>query len=269
MKLTSQGDFLTNEFVTIKDQWWLDRQRISGKVVSQILSLLENLVKDKTTKSLLELDKIAEEFILQNSCTPCFKGYKGFPNSVCISVNDQLVHGIPTDYKLKEHDVVSFDLGAEFKGVISDAARTIIFGQPKSEQHTKLIQATKECFDKAVNAIKIGNRLGCIGNAIYKHARENNFSVVIKYGGHGIDISKDGKGKPHAQPFVCNKANIDEGIRICAGMTLAIEPLLVIGSSNNTRTGSDNWTVYTDNISAHYEDTIFIHKDKVEIMTQQ
>ena len=256
--------FATNMVVTLKDQNWLEKQRVAGKVVAGALTLLENEVKNGTNKSLLELDVLAEIFIRDNNCVPTFLHYKNFPNSVCISVNRQLVHGIPTDYKLQNGDVVSFDLGATFEGAIGDSAITCIYGQPKSEQHVKLVAATELALMKGIEAIKVGNRLGCIGEAIYKSVRSNNFSVVCNYGGHGIDWET-----PHASPFVANKANINEGIRIQENLTLAIEPMLTTGSTK-TWTDKDGWTVWCEaDMSAHFEHTIFVHKDHVEVITDR
>lgn len=267
MKL-NDNKFLRSDFVKLKDDNWLKKQRIAGKVAAQTLTLLENLVKEKTTCSLIELDKIAEDFITKNACIPTFKNYKGFPNSVCISVNKQLVHGIPTDYKLKENDVISFDLGATYEGVIADTAITCIYGDPKVEEYIRGIAATYASLFAGISAIKIDNRLGCIGNAIYKYASHNGFCVIEQYGGHSIDISDDGVGIPHASPFVSNRSSKDEGIRIKQGLTLAIEPMLgPIRSSTKTVVSKDGWTVYTEDIFFHAEHTIFVHNDHVEIIT--
>jgi methionyl aminopeptidase len=260
-----KNEFASNVFVSLKDQSWLDKQRVAGKVVAGALSLLEREVKNGTIKSLLELDALAETFIRDNGCVPTFLHFKGFPNSVCISVNRQLVHGIPTNYRLQDGDVVSFDLGATFEGAIGDSAITCIYGHPKSEQHVKLVAATELALMKGIEAIKVGNRLGCIGEAIYKSARSNNFSVVCNYGGHGIDWET-----PHASPFVANKGTANEGIRIQPGLTIAIEPMLVIGSSAVTTTGADGWTVSTLEIGAHWEHSVFVHEDNnVEIITDR
>jgi methionyl aminopeptidase len=252
--------------VDLKDDDWLEKQRYSGKVVAQSLAMLKDFVDNKTTKSLLELDAEIERFILSKSCIPTFKGYKGFPKSVCMSVNNQLVHGIPNEHVLKEGDIVTFDLGATNNGVIADAAITCIYGEPKSSRHVDLINATKQSLMDAINSIKIGKRLGCIGEAIHNCAKKNNFSVIVPYGGHGISISKDGVGIPHADPFVSNKSSSDEGVRFQPGMTIAIEPLMCIGNPI-TKLDRDGWTVCTNDMSAHFEHTIFIHENRVEILT--
>jgi methionyl aminopeptidase len=247
--------------VRLHDQAWLDRQRKAGQVVAKTLGLLEMLVKEKTTKSLLELDQIAEEFIVQNDCTPTFKNYKGFPNAVCISTNYQLVHGIPTDKKLEEGDLVSFDLGATFEGAIADSAITCIFGQPKNSRHLQLVEDCKEALDRAIATVEVGKRIGVIGNAISKFASAKGYGVIVPYGGHGI-----GYDKPHASPFVANKASPNEGVRMQPGLSIAIEPMLTLGSVA-TRVDDDGWTVHCEGLSSHWEHTLFLHPDRVEVIT--
>jgi methionyl aminopeptidase len=263
MRVQTSSTFGANSVIHLKDDDWLFKQRIAGQVVAKTLKLLENLVLSKSTKSMLELNALAEEFIYFNKCTPTFKNYKGFPAGVCISINKQLVHGIPTDYVLQEGDVVSFDLGATYEGAIADSALTCIYGEPKSSEHVRLIQATEESLMKGIESIKIGNRLGCIGNAIYKCAKYHGFGLVSNYGGHGLHWDA-----PHAAPFVANKAEINEGIRISEGLSIAIEPMLTIGAPN-TRVLDDGWTVVTNDIGAHAEHSVFIHKDSVEIITDR
>ena len=268
MKNISNGPFVTNGLAFLHDNNFLEKQRVAGKVVAKCLNHLEQRVKDKTQLTLKQLSQEAEQIILENNCAPTFKNYKGFPESVCISINKQLVHGIPTDYKLQEGDLVSFDLGATFENAIADSAITIIYGEPKSERDVKLIQSTEECLYKAIESIKVGNKIGCIGNAIFKHAKNNGFNVIENYGGHGIGLTKDGEGLAHAFPFISNKSNADEGIRIVPGLSIAIEPLLTYGS-NKTKILDDNWTVTTENNNSHFEHTLFIHEDYVEIITDR
>lgn len=257
-----------SSFIKLKDDAFLNNQRKAGKVVAMTLQLLTNLVSARTTSSLLELNALAEEYILANQCTPTFKNYKSFPAGVCISVNRQLVHGIPTDYLLQDGDVVSFDLGATYKNAIADAARTCIYGTPKNAVHTRLIKATEEALNEGIKNAVVGNRLGQIGNAIYNVGKKNGFSVVTDFGGHGICYDKDGKGIPHAPPFVSNRSDPADGIMMQPGLTLAIEPLFVIGSSAKTHVSNDGWTVSTNDISCHFEDTVFLHKDHTEVITK-
>ena len=266
MKITNNpngNSFSDNGFVKLKNKDWLDKQRVAGKITAGALSLLEKEVKNKTSLSLIQLNQLAEEYILDNHCIPTFKNYKGFPAGVCISVNYQLVHGIPSNYKLEEGDVVKFDLGATYKGAIADSAITCIYGTPKNKKHVDLINATKKALYAGIESISVGKRLGVIGNAIYKSVKRNGFNVITKYGGHGLD-----EGKPHAQPFVHNKSNPDDGIRIKEGLTIAIEPMLVFYNTD-TRTLSDGWTVVTSDIGTHAEHTIFVHENYVEIITRR
>lgn len=264
---TSNQPFANSDFIKLKDSSWLERQRVAGSVTSKTLQLLQSLVKEKTTKSLKELNVIAEEFILANKCIPTFKGYHGFPAGVCISVNEQIVHGIPSDRHLQEGDVVSFDLGSTFEGVIADSALTCIFGQPRSERHIQLVGACEESLALAIKSIRIGSRLGVIGNNIYRHGKNKGFTVITDFGGHGIDMDAKGNGIPHASPFVCNRADFNEGIRIQEGLTIAIEPLLTLAPTTDTAKDSDGWTICCKDISAHNEHTIFVRKDGVEVLT--
>jgi methionyl aminopeptidase len=267
MRSGSKKEFASNMLVSLKGQEWLEKQRVAGRVAAGAISLLENEVKNGTTKSLLELDALAETYIRDNGCTPTFLHYKGFPNSVCISINRQLVHGVCTEYRLQEGDLISVDLGATYQGTIGDTAITLIYGAPKSDKHVQLVMATEEALMQGIAAIQVGKRLGCIGEAIYKCARKYGLSVVVNYGGHGIDTAADGTGIPHSAPFIANKAEINEGIRIREGLVIAIEPLFVLGSSNRTYTLDDGWTVVCDDLSSHYEHTVFVHKNHVEIIT--
>lgn len=264
MRLNTRESFSASSFVTLKDQSWLDKQRIAGKIAAHTLVSLQKKVEEKTTDSLLELNAFAENIITNAGGSPTFKGYKGFPAGVCISVNKQLVHGIPTDYHLVDGDVISFDLGVTIEGAIADTAITCIYGQPKSDKHVTLVKATEESLMKGIESISVGKRLGCIGNAIYRCAKGYGFPVITKYGGHGLEWNQ-----PHAQPFVENKSEIDNGIRIQSGLSIAIEPMLVSGSTE-TRVDKDGWTVLCDSeISAHFEHSIYVHEDRVEILTDR
>jgi methionyl aminopeptidase len=255
-----------SEVIRLHDQMFLENQRVAGKVVAKTLALLEGLVKEKTTKTLLGLDQIAHDYIVSQNCVPTFLGYKSFPNSVCISVNKQLVHGIPTDYVLQEGDLVSFDLGATYHGAIADAAITCIYGQPREKRHQQLVDDCKEALNRAITSVAVGKRIGAIGHTIYRYGRDKGYGVITNFGGHGISIDQEGNGIPHASPFIANRAEPTEGIRITAGMALAIEPQFTLGSTD-TITASDGWTVECSSLSAHEEHTIFVHDDCVEVIT--
>lgn len=261
MRFLNKDPIKDNYLIPLKNNEWLEKQRIAGKIVAGTLSLLEKLVKEKTNLSCIELNNLAEEYITSRGAIPTFKGYKGFPAGVCISINKELVHGIPKDCKLQDGDIVSFDLGATVDGAIADSALTCIYGEPKSDLHVKLVKVTEEALDKAIESIKVGNKLGCIGNAIHKHIKNNGFGTIERYAGHGISYHC-----PHDAPFVANKANINEGIVIQPGLSIAIEPLAIIGDTY-TYVTSDNWTVLGHNLSSHHEHSIFVHEDHVEILT--
>jgi methionyl aminopeptidase len=261
MKIKQDQNYY-GELITLKDQNWLDKQRLAGKIAADTLILLENLVKEKTTKTLIELNQIAENYIADQKAICTFKGYKNFPTGVCISVNQQLVHGIPTDYRLQEHDLVSFDLGVSVDKVIADTALTCVFGNYKSYQHQVLVQATETALNEAIETVKVGKRLGVIGEAIYQCGRDYDLSVITSYGGHGIDLDT-----PHALPFVSNRATEKDGPIIQEGLCVAIEPLFVLGRSTKTKTLADGWTVECEDYCSHHEHTIFVHADHIEIIT--
>jgi methionyl aminopeptidase len=260
---TPTGLFTDNCLVRLKDNNWLEKQRVAGRIAAETLLLLEGLVKDKTTKSLIELNAIAEEYITKHGGISTFKGYHGFPAGVCISVNKELVHGIPKNYVLQEGDLISFDLGVTIEGAIADTAITCIFGQAKNSLHEKLVRATEEALMAGIAAVKVGDRLGVIGQAIAKSAKTNGFGVITNYGGHGLDWDT-----PHAAPFVENKSDNTKGIRIQPGLSIAIEPMLVIGQIA-TKTQDDGWTVATPDIGAHFEHSIYVHEDHVEIISDR
>jgi methionyl aminopeptidase len=265
MKIISKDIWTTpSSLIKLKTKEQLEKFRVAGKVAAGALVILEQAVKDGTRKSLLELDKFAYEYIKDNKCEATFLGYHGFPNSVCISVNKKLVHGIPTNSQLQDGDIVSFDLGATFDGAIGDTALTCIFGEPKSTEYIRLIKATKEALIKGIEAIEVEKRLGVIGKAVWKSVQNNGYNVITHYGGHGIDINV-----PHASPFVSNRDIPENGIHLQPGMVLAVEPMAVNGSTE-TWVDKDGWTVHCKSeISSHEEHTIFIHQDHVEILTQR
>jgi methionyl aminopeptidase len=263
MRIMLKESFEQNGFFPLQDKDWLEKQRKAGKIAACALKHLEDLVKHKTKLSLIELNDVAEKYIVDEGGTPTFKNYNGFPAAVCISVNEQLVHGIPSNYHLQDGDVVKFDLGVTVDGAIADTAITCIYGEPKNSWISKLVSSTYEALDKGIAAISVGKKLGVIGNAIYKSVKGNGFSVITKYGGHGLAWNM-----PHAPPFVDNRSEVDIGFRIQPGLVLAIEPMLVMGTTN-THVASDGWTVLTSGISAHAEHSVYIHHDHVEIITDR
>lgn len=263
MKVHSKDPFGINGFFVLHTNDWLEKQRVAGKLAAKVLSHLEKLVLEGTDCTLLELDAVAEVMIRGEGAIPTFKGYKGFPNTVCCSVNNQLIHGIPTDYHLQNGDLVTFDVGVTIEGAIADTALTCIYGEPRHEWHAKLVKSTAEALNKGIAAISAGKRLGVIGNAIYKSAKNNSFNVINKYGGHSLNWNT-----PHSAPFVENKCEATKGFIMQPGLVLAIEPMLVAGSTQTTIT-DDGWTVLSNGLSAHAEHSVFIHEDWVEVITRR
>lgn len=262
MKIQNQLKSSVSDFIILQDDAWLKRQRIAGRVVAGALQLLENAVKDKTTLTMLELNNIAEEYIEKNGCSCTFKGYHNFPSGVCISVNKQLVHAIPSEYKLQNGDKVSFDLGATFEGAIADSAITCVFGE--SKERSKLVEDTQQALYAGIKSISIGKKIGVIGNAIYKLLKDS-YDVIVDYGGHGLEYDK-----PHAQPFILNRSTSSVGIRIQQGLTIAIEPMAAPKSNNFfTKVANDKWAVMTNDIGAHWEHSIYVHSNRIEIITHR
>ena len=237
--------------IIIKTEKEIDLMRQAGKIVAETLLLVEKEVKPGVTTA--ELDRIAEEFITKHGAKPSFKGLYGFPASLCISVNEQVVHGIPGGYVLKEGDIISVDCGAEINGFHGDAARTFAVGEI-SEEARRLITVTEESFFKGVEAAIVGNRLSDISHNIQNHIEANGFSVVRDFVGHGI-------GKTvHEDPEVPNFGRPGRGPKLVAGMALAIEPMVNMGTYR-VKTAGDDWTVVTadKSLSAHYENTVVIY----------
>jgi methionyl aminopeptidase len=261
---SNKSPFNSSGLFKLKGHDWLGKQREAGRIAAGALTALQYLVANKTKLSMQSLNEIAEGHILHEGGTCTFKGYKGFPAGVCISVNKQLVHGIPSDQVLKDGDIVSFDLGVTVGGAIADTAITCIWGEPKSERHVALVNATSESLMRGIKAIEVGKHLGVIGHAINKCAKGYGFGVIANYGGHGLDWDT-----PHSDPFVANKSEVTDGIRIQAGLAIAIEPMLVLGSTT-TKVANDGWTVLTDDLGAHFEHSIYVHQDgTVEIITDR
>lgn len=245
--------------MNIKSDTELEYMRSAGKVVADTLAMIEKVIKPGITTA--EIDKIAEEFILTQGAIPSFKGYGGFPGSICASVNDVVIHGIPNDTVLVEGDIISVDCGAILNGYHGDAARTFPVGSiSKEAQH--LIDVTKESFFKGIEKAVVGNRLTDISAAIQKHAESFGYSVVRDFVGHGIGTSM------HEDPQVPNYGTAGKGPKLVHGVVLAIEPMINMGNYK-VKIKPDGWTVVTSDgkLSAHYENTIAITNDGVEILT--
>ncbi|KEI95462.1 type I methionyl aminopeptidase [Clostridium botulinum] len=232
----------------------------AGKVVAEALDTLEKYVKPGISTG--ELDRIAEEIILGRNAKPSFKGYYGFPASICASVNNEVVHGIPNkDRILNEGDIISIDCGAILNGYQGDAARTFPVGNV-SEEAAKLIEVTKNSFFKGIEKAKVGNRLTDISAAIQEYVESYGLSIVRDYVGHGI-----GKNM-HEDPEIPNFGRPGRGPKLSKGMCLAIEPMVNIGDFN-VKVEPNKWTVVTvdGSLSAHYENTVAILDDGPKITT--
>ena len=245
-----------SELIILKDELWLSRQKIAGKAVSESLQNFAKNLKEGYAVSLKDIEAWCLQILKDNNCTPTFLNYKGFPGAVCLSVNENLVHGIPTDYVLQDGDVVTLDLGATFEGAIADAAFTCIYGQPKDKKHVQMLTLCQDALMAGIDAFEIGNRIGAIGAAIYKKANGHGFGIVDDYGGHGINYNQ-----PHALPFIANKSFPDTGVRIQKGMSIAIEPMLIMGGSNKTKILSDKWTIAGKDVGCHFEHSVTIDLD--------
>src|ERR1700722_249659 len=178
MRLSNSTTFNNNGLFKLKNQDWLDKQRIAGRIAAECLIKLEDYVAGRTFHSMATIVEIIDRYIVREGGLPTFKGYKSFPAAVCVSINQQLVHGIPDDTVLSDGDLVSFDLGVTYKGAIADTAITCIMGKP-DPAHEKLVRVTQECLMKGIEAVRVGKHLGCIGHAIAKHAKAQGFGNVI------------------------------------------------------------------------------------------
>ena len=233
--------------------------RAAGQLVGSVLQSLRAMVRPGMTT--LEVDTAAEKMIRDAGAYPTFKGYNGFPFSICASVNEQVVHGFPSNYRLKQGDIFSIDVGVTLDGFVGDTAATIPVGEI-SEDLKKLIRVTEECLDRAIQQCRPGNHLGDIGHAVQSHAEANGYSVVRDYVGHGIGR------RMHEDPQIPNYGNPGKGTKIKKGYVFAIEPMVNMGSLH-TKTLKDGWTVVTlDGLpSAHSEHTVAITEDGPEVLT--
>lgn len=246
--------------ITLKNDEQIEKMFIANQIVKNTLELVEKHIKPGVSTKYL--DEIAEDYIRSQNAIPNFKNYEGYPASICASVNDVVVHGIPSrDVILKEGDIISIDCGALKGGYNGDAARTFAVGKISYEKQ-KLIDVTKECFFKGIENIKIGDRLGNIGYQIQKYAESNGFSVVREMVGHGI-----GK-QMHEDPEVPNFGKFNTGIVIQEGLTIAIEPMINMGKKE-IYIDYDGWTCRTEDgsPSAHYENTVAFTKNGIRILS--
>jgi methionyl aminopeptidase len=239
----------------------LDKMRRAGAITAGTIDrVLEAVVPGATT---LDLDRIAEAFIRSEGATPSFLGYKGFTGSICASINEEIVHGIPAaDRVLADGDLVSLDFGAVWDGFHSDAAVTVFVGAPPSDDAKRLAETTASALDEAIAVMRPGGRLSDIGFAIEQVALAQGLGVIREYGGHGIGRAL------HEDPFIQNWGAAGRGPELKPGLVVAIEPMLTLGG-DGTRVLDDAWTVVTadGSLSAHFEHTVAITDDGHEVLT--
>ncbi len=246
--------------VSIKSGREIELMREAGRILAHVHDELGKMLKPGI--STLDIDRTGERLIRSFGCVPSFKNYNGYPASICVSVNDEVVHGIPNKHRiLREGDIVSLDAGVIYNGYHSDAARTHAIGQISSEAQ-QLIRVTKECFFEGIKYARAGNHLNDISSAIEAYAKHFGYGVVRDLVGHGV-----GKAL-HEDPEVPNFSQKRKGIRLRPGMTLAIEPMINMGRGDVVWQ-DDDWTVVTDDgsLSAHYENTILITEGEPEILS--
>ena len=246
--------------ITIKTEEQIAKMRESGKITKNVLDLIGKTIKSGMTTK--ELDKIAYDYIKSCGAEPSFLGYSGYPASLCVSIDDMVVHGIPSkDIIIKEGQIVSVDVGVIYNGWQGDAARTFAIGEVSAEKK-KLIEVTEQCFFKAIEDLRDGTPIGNIGHNVQHHAESNGFSVVRALVGHGIGREM------HEDPSVPNYGIRGTGIRLKKGMALAIEPMINAGT-HKVNFMSDGWGVKTADgrPSAHYENTVVITSNGVEVLT--
>ncbi len=247
--------------ISVKNADQLAVMKQAGRITGEALQLAGEAVREGVSTK--HLDTLIRHHIEKCGAKPSFLGYAGFPASACISINDEVIHGIPSESRiLQEGDIVKIDVGAFYHGFHGDSANTFCVGHV-SENALRLIEVTRACFFRGVAQIQPEKRIGDIGAAVEACAAEAGYSVVRKYIGHGV-------GKElHEAPDVPNYGRSGHGVRLCAGMTIAVEPMVNAGSAE-VRELSDGWTVVTadGSLSAHYEHTVAVTNDGVILLTQ-
>ncbi len=248
--------------ITVKTAAEIVIMQQANRIVAGVLSLLQNNMKAGLTT--MQMDTWAEEYCRDHGAEPAFKGYRGFPGSLCISINEQVVHGIPsTKVKVREGDIVSVDFGTRYNGFYGDSAVTIPVGKI-SEENTKLLTVTREALEHGINQVRVGNRISDISRAVQEHAEKYGFSVVRQFVGHGIGTSL------HEGPEVPNYVQKQASPRILDGMVVAIEPMINVGT-HKVKVLKDGWTVITADRkpSAHFEHSVAATADGPLVLSRR
>ncbi len=245
--------------ITIKSASQIDKMKKAGEIVALTHELMKKNICDGVTTK--DLDRIAEEFIRSKGAIPSFKNYNGYPASICTSVNDVVIHGIPGSTRLKNGDIISVDIGAYLDGYHGDSANTYGVGDI-SKEAADIIAAAKGSFEAGIKMAVAGNRIGDISAGVQQYAESLGYSVVREFVGHGVGAQM------HEDPEVPNYGRPGRGPRLCSGMTLAVEPMINAGKRNIVML-DDEWTIVTEDgsLSAHYEHSIAITKDEPVLLT--
>ena len=247
--------------IAYKSAQEIDKMRRAGRIVAGTIDRVVAAVAPGRTTA--DLNAVAEAYIRERDATPSFLGYRGYPASICTSLNDEVVHGIPSKKrKLKEGDVLSLDFGAIWEGFHGDSAVTVFVGRPPSEEAVRLIRATEESLEAGISQVRPGGRLSDIGHAVEQVALGAGFQVVREYVGHGIGRAM------HEDPQIPNYGDAGRGPELRPGLVLAIEPMVNAGGWR-TRVLADEWTVVTEDgsLSAHFEHTVAVTEDGHEVLT--
>jgi methionyl aminopeptidase len=239
----------------------IERMREANLLVADVLAQLAHMVAPGVTTA--ELDAEAERLVRAGGADPAFKGYRGYPATLCASINEQVVHGIPSTRALLEGDIISLDMGVKLNGFYGDSAVTVPVGRV-SEEVTRLLRVTQESLEKGIEQVRIGGRVSDIGHVIQAHVEANGFSVVREFVGHGIGASL------HEEPQIANYGEPGRGPRLAEGMVLAIEPMVNMGRPA-VKVLADGWTAVTrdGSLSAHFEHTVAVTKDGPLVLTQR
>ncbi|AGB40222.1 methionine aminopeptidase, type I [Halobacteroides halobius DSM 5150] len=238
----------------------LEIMQRAGQLVAKTHNMLAEKIKPGITTQ--EIDQLAEEFILDHGAKPAFKGYRGFPGTVCVAINEQVVHGIPNSRTLESGDIIGLDIGTIVDGYYGDAARTLPVGDISTTAQN-LLEVTEKSLFKGIEQVKVGNRISDISHAVQQCVEQNGYSVVRRFVGHGVGR------KMHEDPQIPNFGSPGRGPRLKEGMVLAIEPMVNVGT-HKVKTLDDDWTVVTrdSKLSAHFEHTVAVTESGPQILTQ-
>jgi methionyl aminopeptidase len=247
--------------IILKSPQEVEKMRKAGRITAEARDLVAGAVRPGVTTG--DLDAMAEKAIRAAGAVPSFKGYRGFTGSICTSVNDEIVHGIPGKRVLEEGDLIALDVGAIWEGYHGDSAVSVFVGEPPSDQAEKLVRVTEESLEAGISQIRAGGRLSDIGHAVQQVAEGAGFSVVREYVGHGVGQSL------HEDPQIPNYGPPGRGVELRPGLVIAVEPMVNEGGWE-TRALDDGWTVVTadGSLSAHFEHTIAVTEDGPEVLTE-